>query len=125
MPTAAASGTDAPVLESTPPARPIIEVRDLVKEYGELRAVDGISFTVAEGEIFGLLGPNGAGKTTTLEIIETLKPPTSGNVTGDGIDIRRDPEAIKQRIGIQLQSAGFYPYLTLTELLEMFGVMYG
>jgi ABC-2 type transport system ATP-binding protein len=104
---------------------PIIEVENLRKRYGDVTAVDGISFTVQEGEIFGLLGPNGAGKTTTLEIIETLKPPTSGSVHVDGLDIRTDAEAIKQRIGIQLQSAGFYPYLTLTELLEMFGVMYG
>jgi len=100
-------------------------VRDLVKKYGAVTAVDGISFSVREGEIFGLLGPNGAGKTTTLEIIETLKPPTSGSVTVDGFDIRREAHAIKQRIGIQLQAAGFYPYLTLVELLELFGVMYG
>lgn len=103
----------------------IIEVRDLVKKYGDVTAVDGVSFHVEEGEIFGLLGPNGAGKTTTLEILETLKPPTSGHIAVDGYDARRDPHAIKNRIGIQLQAAGFYPYLTLTELLEMFGVMYG
>jgi ABC-2 type transport system ATP-binding protein len=103
----------------------IIEVNGLVKKYGDFTAVDGISFHVAQGEIFGLLGPNGAGKTTTLEIIETLKPPTSGSVIVDGFDISRDAQEIKKRIGIQLQAAGFYPYLTLVELLEMFGVMYG
>lgn len=102
----------------------IIEVQDLVKKFGELTAVDGVSFQVQEGEIFGLLGPNGAGKTTTLEILETLQPPTSGTVLVDGFDIRRQPQEIKRRIGIQLQAAGFYPNLTLVELLEMFGVMY-
>lgn len=103
----------------------IIEVDGLTKKYGDFTAVAGISFRVREGEIFGLLGPNGAGKTTTLEIIETLKPPTEGTVRVDGFDIRREPQEVKQRIGIQLQSAGFYPYLNLVELLEMFGVMYG
>jgi ABC-2 type transport system ATP-binding protein len=103
----------------------IIEVRDLVKRYGDVTAVDGISFEVREGEIFGLLGPNGAGKTTTLEIVETLKPPTSGSVTVDGFDIAGDPQPVRERIGIQLQASGFYPYLTLTELLELFAVMYG
>jgi ABC-2 type transport system ATP-binding protein len=103
----------------------IIEVQNLVKKYGDLTAVGGISFAVGEGELFGLLGPNGAGKTTTLEIIETLKPPTSGTITVDGCDSRRDREEIRGRIGIQLQSAGFYPYLNLAELLDMFGVMYG
>ena len=103
----------------------IIEVRDLVKKYGDVVAVDGVSFTVAAGEVFGLLGPNGAGKTSTLEMIETLKPLTSGSVRVDGLDVRTQAAEIRQRIGIQLQEAGFYPYLNLTELLEMFGVMYG
>jgi len=102
----------------------MIELQHLTKRYGELTAVDDVSFEVAEGEIFGLLGPNGAGKTTTLEVIETLKPATAGRVTVDGHDIRQHPQAVKERIGVQLQAAGFYPYLTLVELLEMFGVMY-
>jgi ABC-2 type transport system ATP-binding protein len=106
------------------PETPVIEVRDLVKTYGDLRAVDGLSFTVREGELFGLLGPNGAGKTTTLEIIETLKPLTSGEVRVLGLDVRREALAIRRQIGIQLQASGFYPHLTLVELLEMFGVMY-
>jgi len=96
-----------------------------VKTYGDFTAVAGISFNVRETEIFGLLGPNGAGKTTTLEIIETLKPATSGTVTVDGLDVRGAPQEIRGRIGVQLQSAGFYPHLNLVELLEMFGVMYG
>jgi ABC-2 type transport system ATP-binding protein len=111
-------------MEHPMPGANIIEVADLYKKYGDLTAVDGLSFQVAEGEIFGLLGPNGAGKTTTLEILETLKPATSGRVVVDGLDIRRDRQRIRERIGIQLQASGFYPYLNLSELLEMFGVMY-
>lgn len=103
----------------------IIEVKNLVKRYGEFVAVNGISFSVKEGEIFGLLGPNGAGKSTTLEIIETLKPPTDGTVIVDGYDIHENKEEIKKRVGIQLQASGFYPYLNLVELLEMMAVMYG
>lgn len=103
----------------------IIEVENLVKRYEETAAVDGISFHVEEGEIFGLLGPNGAGKTTTLEILETLKPATSGRVSIDGLEVAKYPQQIKQRIGIQLQAAGFYPYLSLQELLALFGVLYG
>ena len=103
---------------------PIISVKELVKEYGTLRAVDGISFEVFEGEIFGLLGPNGAGKTTTLEIIETLREPTSGTITVCGLNIRKEADAIKQQIGVQLQAAGYYPSLTLTELIRLFAGLY-
>jgi len=103
---------------------PIITVKDLVKEYGSLRAVDGISFEVMEGEIFGLLGPNGAGKTTTLEIIETLREPTSGSVTVCGMNTRNDADSIKKQIGVQLQAAGYYPSLTLTELIRLFAGLY-
>ena len=103
----------------------VITVKNLVKRYDDLLAVDNVSFDVQEGEVFGLLGPNGAGKTTTLEIIETLKVATSGTVLVDGIDVRTQPDEVKPRIGIQLQAAGYYPYLTLTEILGMFGVMYG
>ena len=79
---------------------------------------------MTEGEIFGLLGPNGAGKTTTLEIIETLRKPTAGKIFVDGIDILEHPWEVKSRIGVQLQAAGFYPDLTLVELLKMFGGLY-
>jgi ABC-2 type transport system ATP-binding protein len=103
----------------------IIQVKDLRKRYGDTVAVDGISFDVKEGEVFGILGPNGAGKTTTLEIIETLKEPTSGTITLDGLDVAKHPTEVKQRIGVQLQSAGFFTDLTLTEILKVFGVMYG
>ncbi|MBW4888696.1 ABC transporter ATP-binding protein [Mucilaginibacter sp. HMF5004] len=105
--------------------QPIITVNNLVKKYDDFTAVNGISFEVYEGEIFGLLGPNGAGKTTTLEIIETLRDKTSGHIMVDGFNIETDGAAIKQRIGVQLQAAGYYPNLNLTELIELFSGLYG
>ena len=104
--------------------RKIIEVKDLVKNYGDFKAVKGISFDVMEGEIFGLLGPNGAGKSTTLEIIETLREKTSGQVLVDGLNLDKSPNAIKKIIGVQLQTSGYYPGLKLVELLELFGGLY-
>ncbi|HEY4694843.1 MAG TPA: ABC transporter ATP-binding protein [Candidatus Nanoarchaeia archaeon] len=104
--------------------KPIITVRNLTKIYDKTTAVDNISFEVYEGEIFGLLGPNGAGKTTTLEIMETLRPATSGEVTVDGLDVQHHSWDIKSRIGVQLQASGFYPELTLVELLRMFAGFY-
>jgi len=105
--------------------QPIITVSNLVKQYADFTAVKGISFEVYEGEIFGLLGPNGAGKTTTLEIIETLRTKTSGEVTVDGFSIDTQANQIKQRIGVQLQAAGYYPGLNLIELLNLFSGLYG
>ncbi|MDQ8004739.1 MAG: ABC transporter ATP-binding protein [Pedobacter sp.] len=105
--------------------RSIISVSNLVKHYGEFKAVQGLSFEVYENEIFGLLGPNGAGKTTTLEIIETLRDKTSGEVLVDGLNVDTDANAIKQIIGVQLQAAGYYPNLNLVELLDLFAGLYG
>ncbi|MBD1393145.1 ABC transporter ATP-binding protein [Mucilaginibacter glaciei] len=105
--------------------QPIITVNNLVKNYDDFQAVKGISFEVYEGEIFGLLGPNGAGKTTTLEIIETLRDKTSGEITVDGFNIETDAASIKQRIGVQLQAAGYYPNLNLSELIVLFCGLYG
>ena len=105
-------------------AEKIIEVKNLIKKFGNLAAVKGVSFQVNEGEVFGILGPNGAGKTTTLEIVETLQQPTEGEITVEGIDALKHPWEVKRRIGVQLQSAGFYPQLTLVELLKMFGAFY-
>lgn len=102
----------------------IIEVKNLVKQYADFKAVDDISFEVKKGEIFGILGRNGAGKTTTLEIIETLKKPTSGDVLVDGYSVADHAHDVKMRIGVQLQSTGFYPELTLVDLLNMFAAMY-
>ena len=105
-------------------SKKIIEVKDLVKNYGSFKAVKGISFDVYEGEIFGLLGPNGAGKSTTLEIIETLREKTSGEVLVDGFNIDDDANAVKKIIGVQLQSSGYYPGLNLTELIHLFNGLY-
>jgi ABC-2 type transport system ATP-binding protein len=100
---------------------PVIRVTDLKKHYGDVKAVDGVSFEVARGEVFGMLGPNGAGKTTTIEVLEGLRPPDSGTVEVFGLDVRKHPRSIKQRIGVQLQSVSLYPRLTVTELLDLFG----
>ncbi len=104
--------------------QPVIQVSELRKSYQDLEAVKGISFEVYEQEIFGLLGPNGAGKTTTLEILETLREKSSGDVRLLGLQVERDAAAIKQLIGVQLQAAGYYPSLNLTELIELFSGLY-
>ncbi|HYM95234.1 MAG TPA: ABC transporter ATP-binding protein [Chitinophagaceae bacterium] len=102
----------------------IISVKNLVKNYGNFQAVKSISFDVFEGEIFGLLGPNGAGKSTTLEIIETLRTKTSGEVIVDGLNLDKEPTEIKKIIGVQLQTSGYYPGLNLIELIELFCGLY-
>ncbi len=103
----------------------MIEVRDLKKRYGDKQAVDGISFSVKKGEIFGILGPNGAGKTTTLEMMETLREIDGGSVHIDGIDVAKDPQRIKYLIGVQPQSPAFQDKTRLTEVIEMFAAAYG
>ena len=102
----------------------IISVKDLRKSYGTYEAVKGISFEVMEGEIFGLLGPNGAGKSTTLEIIETLRDKTGGEVIVNGMNLDKEPNNIKKIIGVQLQTSGFYPGLNLIELINLFNGLY-
>ncbi|MEN9685589.1 MAG: hypothetical protein RLZZ28_1375 [Bacteroidota bacterium] len=102
----------------------MIEVKNLRKKYGDFEAVKGISFEVMEGEIFGLLGPNGAGKSTTLEIIETLRGKTSGEVIVNGLNLDDSPNEIKKIIGVQLQTSGYYPSLNLTELIALFSGLY-
>lgn len=102
----------------------IISVRNLKKNYGNFEAVKGISFDVYEGEIFGLLGPNGAGKSTTLEIIETLREKSEGEIIVDGMNLDKQAAGIKKIIGVQLQTSGFYPGLNLIELLELFAGLY-
>ncbi|HXF71789.1 MAG TPA: ABC transporter ATP-binding protein [Actinomycetota bacterium] len=106
-----------------------VEVRDLVKVFpapggGTLTAVDHVSFEVRRGEVFGFLGPNGAGKTTTLEIIEGLQDPTAGSTRVLGLDSVRDREAMKRRIGVQLQAGAYFDHLTLEEILDLFGSFY-
>ncbi|MDD3481142.1 MAG: ABC transporter ATP-binding protein [Patescibacteria group bacterium] len=105
-------------------SKPILSVKDLKKTFGKIKAVRGVSFSVAEGEVFGLLGPNGAGKTTTLEMIEGLREIDSGEVTVCGIDAKENPDSVKKIIGVQLQSSSFFDKLSLTELLRFFGSLY-
>jgi ABC-2 type transport system ATP-binding protein len=103
---------------------PVIRVADLRKSYGTTKAVDGVTFEVRRGEVFGLLGPNGAGKTTTVEILEGLRSPDGGTATVLGIDVARQPDAIKPRIGVALQTAALYPKLTVVEVLDLFRSFY-
>jgi ABC-2 type transport system ATP-binding protein len=102
----------------------ILDVRNLVKRYGELTAVDSVSFSVIRQEIFGILGPNGAGKTSTLEMIETLRPIDNGEVVVDGRNVRSHASDVKRLIGVQLQASSFFDKLSLRELLILFGEMY-
>lgn len=103
----------------------ILTVTDLRKVYDDQIAVDGISFSVKQGEIFGILGPNGAGKTTTLEMIETLRPIDGGTIILDGLDVARQPAAVKRIIGVQPQSPAFQDKQKLSEIIEMFAAAYG
>jgi ABC-2 type transport system ATP-binding protein len=103
----------------------LLQVKDLRKTYDDgFKAVKGVSFEVKRGEVFGILGPNGAGKTTTLEMIEGLRPITSGVAMLDGIDVTKDPFSVKERIGIQLQSSSFFDNLNLIELMRLFNDLY-
>lgn len=103
----------------------ILSVEGLTKRYGDKTVVNGISFHVRAGEIFGILGPNGAGKTTTLEMIETLRPIDSGKVIIDSIDVMRYPQRIRQIIGVQMQTTAFYTRVTLKEQLQLLASFYG
>jgi ABC-2 type transport system ATP-binding protein len=107
------------------PAAPAISVRALVKRYRGTTAVDGCSFTVEPGEVFGLLGPNGAGKTTTVETLEGYRVPDSGDVRVLGLDPHRDGASLRPRIGVMLQAGGLYPGLRPLELLRLFAAYYG
>ena len=102
----------------------VIEVKGLVKRYGTLAAVDDVSFTVHQGEVFGILGPNGAGKTTILEIIEGLQKPTTGETLVLGVDTQHGAAAVKESIGVQLQASAYFDHLTLIEILSLFGSFY-
>src|SRR5688572_21743187 len=102
----------------------VIEVKDLHKKYGRLKAVDGISFDVEEGEIFGIAGPNGAGKTTTVESIEGLRDIDSGTITVLGCNPHRDPGKLKRKIGIQLQESMLPDRMRVKESLHLFARLY-
>lgn len=103
----------------------ILKVTELTKIYDGKPAVNGISFEVKRGEIFGILGPNGAGKTTTLEMLEALRPIDGGEAYLDGINVAENPESIKALIGVQPQTPSFEEKTKLTELIEFFAAMYG
>jgi ABC-2 type transport system ATP-binding protein len=103
----------------------IINVTDLHRSYGAVEAVRGVSFTVEAGQVFGLLGPNGAGKTTILETLEGLRPVQRGEVVVNEVNVARDPYRVRRMIGVQLQQAAFFDQLTLAELLQLFGELYG
>jgi ABC-2 type transport system ATP-binding protein len=102
-----------------------ITVRDLTRRFGSFTAVDHISFEVAEGEIFGFLGANGAGKSTTIRMLCGLLKPTSGTATVGGVDVSRNPEGVKQRIGYMSQKFSLYELLTVDQNIRFFGAMYG
>ena len=108
----------------TQSGEPVIRVSGLKKFYGDVKAVDGVSFEVGRGEVFGMLGPNGAGKTTTIEILEGLRDLDEGTADVLGLDVRKHPQSIKQRIGVQLQTVALYPRLTVRELIDLFGSIY-
>lgn len=133
-----ANGTHA--VNTTPPAtaldsavarhgrydtsEPMVRVRALVKRYGSQVAVNGTSFEVRHGEIFGMLGPNGAGKTTTMEMLEGIRMPDGGEAQIDGLDVRRQRREVQRRIGVQLQATALFPELSVQETLHLFGSFY-
>ncbi len=104
---------------------PAIEVRNVVMRYGDLVAVDNVSFEVAEGEFFGILGPNGAGKTTTLEMVEGLRQPESGDIRLLGEAVWPRNQGLLPRIGVQLQTSAFFDRLTVREQIHTFAALYG
>jgi ABC-2 type transport system ATP-binding protein len=104
---------------------PILEVQNLVKKFGDLTAVDGVSFDIQTGEVFSLLGPNGAGKTTTISMLSCLLEPTSGDATIDGHSVTREPMEVKRIIGVVPQEIALYEELSARENLTFWGQMYG
>jgi ABC-2 type transport system ATP-binding protein len=110
---------------AVPEVAGILQVRDLTVTYGPKRAVDGVSFEIRRGEIFGLLGPNGAGKTSTLSAIEGLVKPRSGAILLDDIDSRRHPNQARARMGVQLQATSFQSELKISEIVRLYAGLYG
>ena len=102
----------------------LVEVKSLSKTYGDVHAVDSVSFEIQQGEIFGLLGPNGAGKSTTINVLCTYSEPTAGEVTVAGHSVTAEPEAVKRAIGVVPQDIALYPALNAVENLRFFGQMY-
>ena len=104
---------------------PAVTVRELTRRFGAFLAVDRVSFDVENGEIFGFLGSNGAGKSTTIRMLCGLLKPSSGTATVGGIDVGRDPEGVKRRIGYMSQRFSLYELLTVEENITFFGGLYG
>lgn len=103
----------------------ILSVKNLVKTYDDRNVVDGVSFEVKKGEVFGILGPNGAGKTTTLEMLEALRSIDGGSAKIDGVDVASNPQEIKHLIGVQPQSPAFQDHTKCKEVIELFAAAYG
>src|SRR4249920_1281929 len=102
----------------------VIEVSDLVKRYGDQTAVDGVSFSVEEGEIFAILGPNGAGKTTTVESISGLRTPDSGTISVLGLDPHQDRDELRQVVGVQLQESELPDQIKVWEAIDLYAAFY-
>jgi len=102
----------------------VIELKNIEKSYGPTKAVNGISMTISKGEIFGIIGANGAGKTTTMEIMMGLRTPDTGSVRMLGLDVLKNPVALKNKIGIQLQSTSLYDRIKVKEALDLFASYY-
>jgi ABC-2 type transport system ATP-binding protein len=113
-----------PRLFLTAPPQPVIRVSGIRRTYGELVAVDDVSFEVQDGEIFGLIGPNGAGKTTTMECVEGLHPPDRGSISVLGLDPFRDPYRLQERIGVQLQQAQLQKRIKVWEAVHLWASLY-
>ena len=111
--------------DRTPKIRNEIVIRDLVKDFGDVKAVDGLNLDIRKGELFGLLGPNGAGKTTTISMLCGLLEPTAGSAKIAGFDIGKEPQKVKELIGVCPQEVAVYKFLTGMENLELFGNLYG
>ena len=102
----------------------VIVAKELRKQYEDITALDGISFEVRRGEVFGMLGPNGAGKTTTIEILEGMRDADSGEAIINGINVKDDPRAVKAIIGVQLQQNAFFDNLKLAEIVDLYARLY-
>src|SRR6185312_6905209 len=121
---ATASATLGNLMGMNHAARPVIQVSGIRKTYGKTVAVDGVSFEVSDGEIFGLIGPNGAGKTTTMECVEGIRRPSSGSITVLGLDPVRDVYELQERIGVQLQQAQLQKRIKVWEAMHLWASLY-
>src|ERR1700761_3501290 len=104
---------------------PMIELRNVVRTFGNTRALDDVSFTVHRGQVFGYIGPNGAGKTTSMRILATLDEPTSGDAFVDGFSVVDDPDRVRRRLGFMPDYFGTYPNMNVADYLDFFARSYG